>query len=126
MESLGKLKDDFLVKKLEEESNTIDFYAGLDAVSQSDLSAEVSTLRRSDFSSHVCLSLQYPHLRSLLMPFNFVCVIFPISLCLPTSAWQKWLVCVCSMTRHDVRRLICRRNSPRWRTVSQLAAAVAA
>lgn len=38
MESLGKLKDDFLLKKFEEETNVTDIYSGLDKYSsQSDL-----------------------------------------------------------------------------------------
>lgn len=42
LESLGRLKDDFLLKKFEEESSsTADLYSGFEANSQTDLSAEV-------------------------------------------------------------------------------------
>lgn len=61
MESLGKLKDDFLIKKLEEESSTIDLYVGLDTASQSDLSAEVS--------AHLPSSCLHVHPRQTLAVF---------------------------------------------------------
>lgn len=44
MESLGKLKDDFLLRKFEEATSETDLYTGLDkyaSSSQTDLSGEV-------------------------------------------------------------------------------------